>query len=109
MIHVHFINNQKTIVTVPICSDVNRYVLAVVKKSRTVKLSSNSLSFCIASSNFSPNIINKPGGNSCLNLETTLQITDSLFQNQDTKMKYKNLKIMPSLKEVDKMLKNRSR
>ena len=32
MIHVHFINNQKTIVTVPICSDVNRYVLAVVKK-----------------------------------------------------------------------------
>ena len=33
MIHVHFINNQKTIVTVPICSDVNRYVLAVVKNT----------------------------------------------------------------------------
>ena len=43
MIHVHFINNQKTIVTVPICSDVNRCVLAVMPVKIKLELLRNAL------------------------------------------------------------------
>ena len=44
MIHVHFINNQKTIVTVPICSDVNRCVLVVVLVEIELELLRDTLS-----------------------------------------------------------------
>ena len=30
MVHVRFINDQETVVTVPVCPDVDRWVLAVM-------------------------------------------------------------------------------